>query len=404
MQKKRVNSRLRLCVKKCIINSMNPKRKFFLFKQSKHFCSVPWNQVKVEADGDVFTCVNGNQLLGNLENNNIEEILSNPVLSEIKQNLSQDILDNNCKSCQSYENSIDNGNSYDYLRNLYNPMFKFENIDYDNAAEFRLQAIDLHWSSICDLKCITCWSNQSSSIAKEEGKEVLHTSTESANKLIDYIVSNQETLKEIYMSGGEPTLIKHNLRLLKRLRRDLPFQIRVNTNMMFQPDNQIVKELREFPNVLFTVSADAMGERFNYIRRGADWDKFLKNLDILVNTHFTWRLNSVFFVGSALYLSDTQKFFTDNYGFNDFTINQCFMEHDDLQCRNLPEAVKSLVLKKLIPYQTLHKQNFNLIGQINNCISEINKQGRADYQTYFENIDKKAGTNWIRTFPELKYD
>ena len=143
-------------------------------------------------------------------------------------------------------------------------MFKFENIDYDNLTEFKLQGIDLHWSSICDLKCITCWSNQSSSIAKEEGKEILHTPVEQADKLIDYIVSNQETLKEIYLSGGEPTLIKHNLRLLKKLRRDLSFQIRINTNMMYDTDNQIIKELQEFPNVLFTVSADAMNERFRW--------------------------------------------------------------------------------------------------------------------------------------------
>lgn len=383
---------------------MDPKRKFFLFKQAKHFCSVPWNYFKVDMSGNVTTCVNGIHPLGSLKNNSIEEILSNSALTEIKQNLSQDILDSNCRRCQSYENNVDDNNSYDFLRGLYNSMFKFENIDYDNLAEFKLQGIDLHWSSICDLKCITCWSNQSSSIAKEQGKEILHTPTEQADKLIDYIVANQETLKEIYLSGGEPTLIKHNLRLLKKLRRDLSFQIRINTNMMYDLDNQIIKELREFPNVLVTMSADAMEERFNYIRRGADWNKFLKNLDALIKTHFTWRLNSVFFIGSAVYLTDTQNFFIENYGVNNFTINQCGMEQEHLYCRNLPADVKDKVLEKLIVHQNLYKQNFNLVGQINNCIDEINTKGNPDYQNYFENIDKKAGTNWVRTFPELKYD
>ena len=382
---------------------MDSKRKFFLFKQAEHFCSVPWNYFKVDMSGNITTCVNGTQPLGNLKNNSIEEILSNSALTEIKQNLSQNILDSNCRACQSYENNVDDNNSYDFLRGLYNSMFKFENIDYDNLAEFKLQGIDLHWSSICDLKCITCWSNQSSSIAKEQGKEILHTPVEQADKLIDYIVSNQETLKEIYLSGGEPTLIKHNLRLLKKLRRDLSFQIRINTNMMYDPDNQIIKELQEFPNVLFTVSADAMGDRFNYIRRGADWNKFLKNLDNLIRTHFTWRLNSVFFVGSASYLSDTQNFFIDNYGFNDFTINQCGMEHYNLQCRNLAEDVKNKVLEKLIAHQNIHKNNFNLVGQINNCINEIKNQGSPNYQKYFENIDSKAGTSWTNVFPELIY-
>ena len=55
---------------------MDPKRKFFLFKQSKHFCAVPWNYFKVGMNGDVATCVNGEYTLGNLKNNSIEEILN----------------------------------------------------------------------------------------------------------------------------------------------------------------------------------------------------------------------------------------------------------------------------------------------------------------------------------------
>ena len=382
---------------------MDPKRKFILFKQSKHFCSVPWNYFKVDMSGNVTTCVNGEQVLGNLNDTDVKEILLNPKLADIKQNLSNDILDNNCKFCQSYENNVNSTTSYDYLKGLYNLMFKSATVDYDNKAEFKLRGIDLHWSSICDLKCITCWSGQSSSIAKEQGKEILHVPTEQADKLIDYIVANQETLKEIYLSGGEPTLIKHNLRLLKKLRRDLPFQIRVNTNMMYEADNQIIKELQEFPNVFVTISADAMNERFNYIRRGADWNKFLKNLDNLTKTHFTWRVNSVFFIASALYLSDTQNFFHENYGFNDFTINQCQMGHYDLECRNLSVNIKNKVLEKLTTHQNQYKQNFNLFGQLNNCIDEINKPGEPAYQNYFETIDSIAGTNWTTTFPELVY-
>jgi len=404
MQNRLANSRLNLCVRDCIINSMDPKRKFFLFTQAEHFCSVPWSHFKVDMSGNVNTCVVGGQPLGDLKKDSIEDILSNSALTGIKQNLSQDILDNNCRKCHPYENKVDDDNSYNFLRGLYNSMFKSADINYDNPTEFALQGVDLHWSSLCDLKCVTCWSKQSSSIAKEEGKEVLHTPNETADKLIDYIVANQETLKEIYLSGGEPTMINHNLRLLKKLRHDLSFQVRINTNMMYNADNQIIKELREFPNVLVTMSADAMGERYNYIRRGADWNKFLKNLDTLIKTHFTWRLNSVFFIGSAVHLTDTQNFFMENYGVDDFTINQCGMEQDDLQCRNLPNSIKNTVLEKLTEHQNLHKQNFNLFGQLNNCIDEVNKLGTPNYRDYFDQIDIKAGTDWNTVFPELVYD
>jgi hypothetical protein len=152
------------------------------------------------------------------------------------------------------------------------------------------------------------------------------------------------------------------------------------------------------------MSADAIDQRYNYIRRGADWTKFLKNLTNLLTSHFTWRLNSVFFVGSALYLSETQDFFVENYGINDFTINQCGMEQYDLQCRNLPSGIKEKALEKLLKHQNRHKHNLNLFGQLNNCIKEINIEGDPNYKNYFDQIDLKAGTNWTEVFPELVYD
>lgn len=382
---------------------MDPKRKFFLFNQAKHFCSVPWTHLKVDMSGNVNTCVVGAEDLGDLNIKSVGEILSSEKIKKIRNNLSQDILDNNCHHCHPYENKA-NDDDYNFLRGLYNSMFKSEDIDYDKLEDFKLQGVDLHWSSLCDLKCVTCWSKQSSSIAKEEGKEVLHTPNATADKLIDYIIANQGSLREIYLSGGEPTMINHNLRLLKRLRRDLNFKIRINTNMMWEPDNQIIKELLEFPHVLVTMSADAIDQRYNYIRRGADWTKFLKNLTNLLTSHFTWRLNSVFFVGSALYLSDTQDFFVENYGINDFTINQCGMEQYNLQCRNLPSVTKEKTLEKLLKHQARYKHNLNLFGQLNNCIKEINIEGDPSYKNYFDQIDLKAGTNWTEVFPELVYD
>lgn len=382
---------------------MDPKRKFFLFKQAEHFCSVPWNYVKVNMDGSISTCVNGKTNLGNINDNTITEILSNPNLTEIRANLSTDVLDKNCVSCHGY-NNINDSYEYKFLRELYNPMFKDVDIDYNNTNSFKLSGIDLHWSSVCDLKCITCWSRQSSSIAIEEGKEVLHTPSEQADKLIDYIVENQSGLKEIYLSGGEPTLIKHNLHLLKRLRKDQNFIIRINTNMMFDDNNLIIKELLEFPNVLVTMSADSMGDRFNYIRRGANWNYFVKNVDKLFKTHFSLRLNSVFFVGSVLHLADTQKFFIDNYNISDFTINQLYMGDPVLACRNLKEDLKNICREKLLEHKNNYKNNKNLVGQLTNCITELDQQGTPAYKSYFESIDAKAGTNWKQTFPELAYE
>jgi organic radical activating enzyme len=279
-------------------------------------------------------------------------------------------------------------------------MFLKNNIDYSNNSNFMLSGLDLHWSSLCNLKCITCWAGQSSSIAKEQGKPILHTSNQSADVFIDYVINNQYNLKEIYLSGGEPTLINHNLKLLKKLdKNNNGLQIRINTNMMFKNNNKIIEELKKFPNVLFTISADGMQDRFDYIRRGANWKTFVENLESLILSHFKWRVNSTFFVCNSVYLLDTFRFFKKNYSINDFTINQC-KGHDYLRARNLSEFLKNNCISQF-SLEINQTEDKNLIGQLQNCIKELNNIKTQSYSSYLDNIDNLAGTNWKTTFTEL---
>jgi sulfatase maturation enzyme AslB (radical SAM superfamily) len=334
--------------------------------------------------------------------NSLEEIFNNPILSEIKSSLGKDISHKNCSTkCNILENYKPNS-KYKFLRDLYNPMFFESDIDYKNPYDFKLSGIDLHWSSICDLKCVMCWHGQSSSIALEENKPVLHTSTEAADKIINLILDNQDNLKEIYLSGGEPTLIKHNLKLLKKLDKNKKFKIRINTNMMFKRNNAIIEELKNFNDVLFTVSVDGMNESFNYLRHGGDWDLLIKNLDNLQNTNFKWRINSVFFIPTVFTITDTLEFFIKNYNFDDFTINQLAdYKNDSIRARNLPENLKPIAINKLTEFQERYKNNKNLYGQLSNCVKELENPIEEDFKPFFEAVDLKYKNNWKIIFGEL---
>ena len=380
---------------------MNAKQKFDLFQNRKHFCAAPWNLLYVWVDGKVSSCTKGNPL-GNLTTHGIKEIVHNKGFTKLREDIYADKITENCRNCLASENTTSAG-KFKGLRNHYNKLGVNSSVDYSNPKKFKLSALDLHWSSTCDLKCVTCWAEQSSSIAREQGMPVKHTPTKIAEGIIEYATANQSELKEIYLSGGEPTLIKYNLKLLKQIEKRPDLQIRVNSNMQWKQDNSIIKEILKFPNVLFTCSIDGIGEKFNYIRRGANWEKTINNIKFLqAQPNVDLRANTVFFVLTAQEIPDIVDYFMEEIGSIDHTINQIAMGHPYLRCRNLPTSIKENVRNKLTDTFEKYKSNLNIAGNIRRCLIELDNKGNSrEYKNYFDRIDSLQGTNWRELYPEL---
>ena len=178
---------------------MDAKQKYKLFRKSKHFCTAPWNLLYVGVNGNIKSCTNG-YTIGHLQEHNITEILSNKNYKLLRKEILADKITDNCKNCLMSENTSSAG-EFKGLRNHYNGLGIYSNIDYTDVSKFELSALDLHWSSVCDLKCVTCWAGQSSSIAREQNKPVNHTPTEVADKIINFVTANQSGLNEMHTSS-----------------------------------------------------------------------------------------------------------------------------------------------------------------------------------------------------------
>ncbi len=378
---------------------MDPKEKYKLFKKSKNFCTAPWNLLYIGVDGSVHSCTHGAPL-GKLTENNVKDILSNKNFQSLKKEILADKVTDNCRLCLQSENTSCAG-EFKSLRNHYNGLGVHSSVDYHDTKQFKLSALDLHWSSTCDLKCVMCWAGQSSSIAREENKPVNHTPTKVANGIIDFVTENQGELKEIYLSGGEPTLIKHNLRLLKQIEKRSDLLIRVNSHMQWNQNNAILEEILKFPKVLFTCSIDGLGDKFNYIRSGGNWDRTVKNIKFLQDKpNVDLRANTVFFVLTAQQLPEIIDYFMEEVGSVDHTINQC--HSDVLSCRNLPDDIKQKVRSQLENSFSKYQNNLNVAGNIQNCLLELDNTDRSlAYQSYFDNIDSRRATSWRKLYPEL---
>ena len=378
---------------------MDPKHKFFLFHKNQYFCAAPWNNIEVWSNGDILTCSRGLPY-GNINNEPLEKILVNDKIKQIKSDLFNNQPNSNCDGCHR----LSTGQDHFDLRNYYNPMFKEFEIDYSDVEHFELHAIDLHWSNVCNFKCVYCNPEQSSLIAQEQKIPIIKVNNSNIEYIVSLVEKNQHTMKEIYLSGGEPLLIKQNQLLLSKI-TNTDLHIRVNSNISMAVDsNPVFAELQRFKNVLWTVSADSQDDRFNYIRQGGDWNQFLNNLERLKTLGHKIRVNLVWFVGSVSCLFDTIEFFVTKHNITDLTINQ-LDGHPYLLARHAPESVKQQALMRLdqLLNSGLIAPGSNSWYNIARCSGELTQTSDNvhGYSDYFDGLDRMRGTQWREIFKEL---
>ena len=153
---------------------------------------------------------------------------------------------------------------------------------------------------------------------------------------------------------------------------------------------------------MFTCSIDGLGEKFDYIRRGGNWNVTLNNIKFLqAQPNVDLRANTVFFVLTAQELPDIIDYFMQEIGAIDHTINQVTMGQERLRCRNLPIHIKKQVKSKLEKYLIKYSDNLNISGNIKNCLAELEHDAADDYRQYFDDIDLLQGSNWRKLYPEL---
>ena len=89
-------------------------------------------------------------------------------------------------------------------------------------------------------------------------------------------------MQEVALVGGEPLLLPENERLLDVIPADVVVTIITNLNTPLE-NNKIFKKLSQRRRVGWSMSFDNIGDRFEYVRHGADWHLQHHNLDLIQN-------------------------------------------------------------------------------------------------------------------------
>jgi len=234
---------------------------------------------------------------------------SSEQLKNIQQNMLNNVRDTGCNVCWEKE---DRG--YSSLRQHSNQIYAthIDQIKQNNKQNNPFY-LDLRLGNLCNLKCRMCTSEWSSQIAGEildnPNEEWIDTPKQ---KIIELDNDTWELLdqwipyvRRVFMTGGEPTIIKRNLDYINKIiisgqSRNVELIFTTNATNINQNFIDIGKN---FKSVSYNVSIDAVGELANYIRYPSNWQTINDNLKkigtgVSLNTTIQWlnmtRLNEIF--------------------------------------------------------------------------------------------------------------
>lgn len=162
---------------------------------------------------------------------------------------------------------------------------KESNQIFDNTTQ-GTQYWDLKINNTCNLMCRMCSPNNSSTW-KTQVKNSGHSDwdpfilremdlkTGWHKDILPEMKHNLYDTKVLKFTGGEPMLVAHVLDIIKWcVEEDIApgIDLRMTTNCTVDPDPVWFDLFKHFKNIHISMSIDAVGDRYNYVRAGGDWN------------------------------------------------------------------------------------------------------------------------------------
>lgn len=232
-------------------------------------CYVPFNSLTFSWLGKVYACTyNRNILVGEYPKDSIRDIWFGERLKKMQGYLAHNDLNYGCQHC-----------------NYFVQKQKFTGLkpqSFDKYSDYKThtypRVMEFETSSKCNLECIMCNGNTSSSIRQNRDKlPPLPTPYDDA--FVEQLKEFIPHLKEAKFFGGEPFLIHSYFQIWDVMMELNPaISIFVITNCTVLTEK--VKELLHKGNFEMAVSIDSIRkERYEYIRKNANYESVMQNLD-----------------------------------------------------------------------------------------------------------------------------
>lgn len=380
--------------------------------ESKSFCIMPWVHLATEPNGDVKICCLSSKRIRstdknfNLGNDDVIDIYNSEQIRKNRKHMLEGIRIPECGHCWREEDaggfSQRQGVTEQWLHEypeLYDIIEEGAKNNYH--VEHAPMYYDFRFGNLCNLKCRSCGSLNSTQINKEykdlstkypnttfffdsgEKYELLNDwyKTDQFNK---NVYNNIDKIKKIYVTGGEPTLIEENYKIMEKiveLGRAKEVTIMFNTNMTNLRDD-FYELIVKFKNVEMCISIEGYGEIQEYLRYPSNWNQIDKNIRRLASLPSHVQIFAVPVIQSVNleYTTDFWKYveeINNEYGYYRIRLLPILLDSPAMSDLSiLPLEYKLKCLAKLEEYVRKAKyimEDPHFVGRYNNIKAKCEK-------------------------------
>ena len=409
--------------------------------QTAWFCSIPFNQIYAEIDGQYQACCFGKPSGVRVEDTTLKEwMIDSKYMNDLRTEMldpNSDLkaVDQHCKRCRDDErrygrsrrtncmkihtNAPDHWDGTARAAEMFRKSGGFFDID-ERIFEVQLKV----WGSNCNLDCYMCihWNSTTRinsafkhdvwndkiwkprHFHKERVENILKDRVESAN-IIEQCVELAPYTRSVKIIGGEPLIMKKQYEMLDRYiecgeAKNIRLKYQTNLSKMQAGKHKFVDYIPHFKVVHMVASIDGIGEVNDYMRRKSSWKEIEENIDILQQyDNARVDFNGLVSILSVLKFWEVPDYVENNTKVH--ALNWSMLEvPKHLRVNNLPQPIKD----KLIPIYT--KKGWpDIVAAL-----EMDPEPDCDLQDVFDYLLKQdehyVGTKWemhlFDVFPELE--
>lgn len=376
------------------------------------FCILPWIHLATSSTGNLRFCCNSipgkNLILKDngkpykIYDDDIKKAWNSNSYKTIRRQMLNGERPAACARCFTEEDA-----GVKSVRQNFNSKWTYDG-ELSEIAEFNIKYLDIRLGNLCNLRCVMCnpyasnqWTKEWKLIHPEfDDNELqrLKTMNWPANeKTWSNLFSIADTVQQIYLTGGEPTIIKEQHKLLDffiKNNKAKNIELKYNTNLTNIP-MALIKRWKNFRKIKLNLSIDAYGKLNDYIRYPSKWKKIEENFqkiqkldNVDIEIHCTVQMYNI------LNLTDLIEW-VQPYGYK---IYFNILNHPEyLNIRVLSTDLKKVAEERLLPYVDVPKVK----EIIKYMMSEDLSNNFNKFLNYTTILDKSRNKNLFDLIPEF---